>query len=48
MTSGEELWQDAVEELKLAGNAVQRRIVRAGRVDGALDRLEAERVVADL
>lgn len=48
MTRGEELWQNAVEELELAGNAVQRRIVRTGRVDGALHGLEAERVVADL
>lgn len=44
----EELRQDSVEQLELAGHAIERRVVRARRIDGPLDRLETERMVADL
>lgn len=45
---GEELGQNAVEQLKLSGGAVEHVEVLADGVDRALDLSEAERVVADL
>ena len=48
MASDEELGQDSVQELKLAGSAVQELDVCTAGVEGAFDLIEAERVVADL
>lgn len=48
MARGEEFGKDAVENLKLAGDAEQGGVARAGGVDGPLDLLEAEGVVANL
>jgi hypothetical protein len=48
MTRSEELGKDAIEDLKLAGDAEEGGIAGASGVDGAFDGFEAEGVVADL
>lgn len=48
MARGKEFGEDAIENLKLAGDAEQGGVARAGGVDGPLDLLEAEGVIANL